>query len=280
MNRSLITGANTMGQLQVQLDTIANNIANLKTTGFKKTTASFSELLYQEFRPNPRTDYETGRNTPLDIRTGVGALVSTTDLLHRIGSPQTTNRPLDVMLNGAYDFIRVGVPDGNGAMQVRYTRDGSLALSVLPDDPNRVQLVTSEGYPLLDANNQAIYLPANATGVSIRNDGSIYSKMPDGTIIETKMSMANFSRPQLLQKMGDNTYALQNLEGTGINEADVYRILGEGEGSLAQGMLESSGVRMEEEFTDLITAQRAYQLTARAVQYSNDMLGLVNGLRK
>lgn len=80
--------------------------------------------------------------------------------------------------------------------------------------------------------------------------------------------------------MGDNTYALQDLEGTGIQVEDVYRILGAGEGSIAQGMLEMSTVDLGEEFTDLIAAQRVYQLSARAVQYSNDMLGMVNSLRK
>lgn len=280
MNRSLITAANTMGQIQIQLDTIANNVSNWNTTGFKKTSASFSELLYQEFQPNRRVDYEVGRDTPLGIRTGVGALVSTTDILHRIGSPQTTDRSLDVMLNNAYDFLRVGVPDGNGNVQVRYTRDGSLALSTLPNENGLVQLVTSEGYPLLTDGNEPVYLPADATGISIRSDGTIYCELPDNTIVETKLSIANFSRPQLLQKMGDNTYALQDLEGTGIQVEDVYRILGAGEGSIAQGMLEMSTVDLGGEFTDLIAAQRVYQLSARAVQYSNDMLGMVNSLRK
>lgn len=280
MNRSLITGSNTMGQLQIQLDTIGNNVANLETTGFKKTQASFSELLFQQFNPNPRTEYETNRLTPLGIRTGVGALVSTTDLLHKVGAAKNTGRSLDVMLNDAYDFLRVGVPNANGDMQVRYTRDGSLALSLVADNPNVVALVTSEGYPVLDENNQPVYLPADAESVNIRADGSIYSQVSDGTIVETKLTIANFTRPQLLQKMGDNTYAMQNLEGTGIEEADVFRVLGVDEGSLAQGMLEASNVKLEDELTELITAQRAYQLTSRAVQYSNEMMGLVNNLRK
>lgn len=280
MNRSLITGSNTMGQLQIQLDTIGNNVANLETTGFKKTQASFSELLFQQFNPNPRTEYETNRLTPLGIRTGVGALVSTTDLLHKVGAAKNTGRSLDVMLNDAYDFLRVGVPNANGDMQVRYTRDGSLALSLVADNPNVVALVTSEGYPVLDENNQPVYLPADAESVNIRADGSIYSQVSDGTIVETKLTIANFTRPQLLQKMGDNTYAMQNLEGTGIEEADVFRVLGVDEGSLAQGMLEVSNVKLEDELTELITAQRAYQLTSRAVQYSNEMMGLVNNLRK
>lgn len=280
MNRSLITGSNTMAQLQLQLDTIANNIANVHTTGYKKSKASFSELLFQQFNPNPRTEYETNRETPIGIRTGVGALVSTTDLFYKLGSPLTTDRSLDVMLNNPYDFLRVGVPNGNGGTEVRYTRDGSLALSVVNGNPNVVALVTSEGYPLLDGNNQPVYLPANTESIHIRADGTIYSQVPDGTIVETKLTMANFMRPQLLQKMGDNTYAMQDLQGTGIQEEDVFQVLGAGEGSLAQGMLEQSGVKLEEEMTDLITAQRAYQLTSRAVQYSNDMLGLVNSLRK
>ena len=280
MNRTLITGANTMGQIQVQLDTIANNIANINTNGFKKTQASFSELLFQEFQPNPRTEYETGRLTPLGIRTGVGALVSTTDVIHRVGSAQVTDRSLDVMLNDPYDFLRIGVPDGNGGMEVRYSRDGSLALSTVPNNENLVQLVTSEGYALLDANNAPIYLPKDATGVSIKSDGRIFSTMPDGTIVESRMTLANFTRPQLLMKSGENTYSLQDLTGTGVNEADVFRVLQDGEGSLAQGMLETSNVKMEEEFTDMITAQRAYQLTSRAVQYANDMMGLVNSMKR
>lgn len=279
MNRSMITGSNTMGQLQQQLDSIANNVANVQTTGFKKTKASFSELLFQQFDPNPRTEYDTNRSTPLGIRTGVGALVSTTDLFHKVGPAQVTNRSLDVMLNNPYDFLRVAVPNANGG-EIRYTKDGSLALSVVEGDPNVVALVTSEGYPLLDANNEPVFLPANTKYVNIQSDGTIYSQVPDGTIVETKLTMAHFTRPQLLQKMGDNTYAVQDLTGTGIQEADVFQVLGAGEGNLAQGMLEQSNVKLEEELTDLITAQRAYQLTARAVQYSNDMLGLVNSLRK
>ncbi|MFD1737021.1 flagellar hook-basal body protein [Bacillus salitolerans] len=275
MLRSMITATNTMTQLQKQLDTISHNMANINTTGYKRRETNFQELLFQQFNNQPINGKEIGRLTPNGIRQGVGAKLSHTSLLLTQGSIQSTDRALDLALTKYNQFFEVQV-DGEGT--VHYTRDGSFHLSPLADGTDYVQIVTSEGFPVMSEEGPII-LADTISELQFSDNGELTVKYQDGTSENFNLSIAQINRPQLLQSAGNNKYSLPNLDELNVNQADVFGIVERGDISIVQGALEQSNVSLEKEMTELINMQRSYQFNGKSISIADQMMGLVNGIR-
>jgi flagellar basal-body rod protein FlgG len=279
--RSMITAANTMAQLQQQLDVISNNIANSNTTGFKRRETSFGELLAQQFTNLPND--KATRLTPNGVRYGVGARLAETNLVLKQGAITKTDRALDVALAKEGQFFRVLVQGENGAQEIGYTRSGAFYLTPSAENPNELMLVTSDGHPVLDENNAPILLPEGFKNIAISNNGTITATASDGRVIRrANIGITTILRPQLLQSAGDNIFTLPDLNALNVNEADVaVNMTGNlrNQISMTQGALEQSNVELGTELTDMMITERSYQLNARAISLSDQMLGLINGIR-
>jgi flagellar basal-body rod protein FlgG len=279
--RSMITAANTMAQLQQQLDVISNNIANSNTTGFKRRETSFGELLAQQFTNLPND--KATRLTPNGVRYGVGARLAETNLVLKQGAITKTDRALDVALAKEGQFFRVLVQGENGAQEIGYTRSGAFYLTPSAENPNELMLVTSDGHPVLDENNAPILLPEGFKDITISNNGAITVTASDGRVIRrANIGITTILRPQLLQSAGDNVFTLPDLNALNVNEADVaVNMTGNlrNQISMTQGALEQSNVDLGTELTDMMITERSYQLNARAISLFDQMLGLINGIR-
>jgi flagellar basal-body rod protein FlgG len=279
--RSMITAANTMAQLQQQLDVISNNIANSNTTGFKRRETNFGELLAQQFTNLPND--KATRLTPNGVRYGVGARLAETNVVLAQGALTKTDRALDVALAKEGQFFRVLVQGENGAQEIGYTRSGAFYLTPSAENPNELMLVTSDGHPVLDENNAPILLPEGFKNITISNNGTITAVASDGRVMRrANIGITTILRPQLLQSVGDNIFTLPDLNALNVNEADVaVNMIGNlrNQISMTQGALEQSNVDLGTELTDMMITERSYQLNARAISLSDQMLGLINGIR-
>ncbi|QNU35713.1 flagellar hook-basal body protein [Geobacillus sp. 44C] len=281
MLRSMITAANTMAQLGQQLDVISNNIANSNTTGFKRRETNFGELLAQQFTNLPND--KATRLTPNGVRYGVGARLAETNLVLAQGALTKTDRALDVALAKEGQFFRVLVQGENGAQEIGYTRSGAFYLTPSAENPNELMLVTSDGHPVLDENNAPILLPEGFKNIAISNNGTITAVASDGRVMRrANIGITTILRPQLLQSVGDNIFTLPDLNALNVNETDVaVNMTGNlrNQISMTQGALEQSNVDLGTELTDMMITERSYQLNARAISLSDQMLGLINGIR-
>ncbi|EIT83882.1 flagellar hook-basal body protein [Fictibacillus macauensis ZFHKF-1] len=268
MNSSMINAGVTMSELQKRLDTLAHNMANSQSTGFKKRDTSFTDLLAQQVYNRYNQKGEAGRLTPTGIRVGSGARVSDTSLNMKQGVLQTTNRSLDVALAVPSHFFQVQGDDG----VIEYTRDGAFYLR--PTGANTLQLVTSDGKKVL-GNKGAITIPSQYKEISIGQNGNISVTLKDGRVINNgNLAVVDAINPQLLQAVGHNfrippdVFARQVMRGV-VNQ-DI---------AIQQGALEMSNVDMGDEMTDLMETQRSYQFNARTITTSDQMMGLINGIR-
>ncbi|MEK5393696.1 flagellar hook-basal body protein [Margalitia sp. FSL K6-0131] len=276
MNRSMIVASNTLNQLQKQLDIISNNMANIDTNGFKKREATFSDLLFQQFNNQLDPKKEIGRNTALGIRLGTGAKIAQSQMLLTQGNVKETKRPLDIAFTTENQFLKV-LTNENGQSEVRYTRDGNLSLS--PVGNNEVMLVNSSGYPILDENNNMITFPKNAESYTITSQGNLQVKLDNGQTRFFNLGVITVNKPQFFEQYGDNLIGLPNNGVTGTNV--FTNMVGQSRNniSIQQGALEGSNVNLGQEMTELINVQRNYQFQSRAITISDQMMGLVNGLR-
>jgi flagellar basal-body rod protein FlgG len=272
----MITAANTMNQLQQQLDVISNNIANTNTTGFKRRETNFAELLVQQFDNLPNDQSE--RLTPNGVRRGVGARLAETSLVLKQGTLMQTGRQLDVAFAQEGQFFRV-LADG----AVRYTRDGAFYLSPSEANPNELLLVNGDGYPVLDSNNNPIVVPDGFKDIAISPTGTLQVIDASGNVAQTSdIGVTRVLRPELLQSVGDNLFAFPDLAALNVAEADAaMNMVGNlrAQISLQQGALEQSNVDLGTEMTDLMITQRSYQMNAKSITLSDQMLGLINGIR-
>jgi len=272
----MIVATNTLNQLQKKLDIISNNMANIDTTGFKKREATFSDLLFQQFNNQLDPTKETGRNTALGIRLGTGAKIAQSQMLLTQGNIKETKRPLDIAFTNKSQFLKVLAND-NGQSEVRYTRDGNLSLS--PIGNNEVMLVNKSGNPILDENNKMISFPANAESYTITNQGSLQVKLDNGQTSSFNLGVIEVNKPQFFEQYGDN---LLGLPKNGVAGTNVFtNLVGQARNniSIQQGALEGSNVDLGQEMSSLINVQRDYQFQSRAITISDQMMGLVNGLR-
>jgi len=282
MNRAMIMSAVTMSQIQKSIDLIANNLSNISTNGYKSRNATFSSLLFQNMTNQPDKDQNLGRLTPLGIRVGSGARVSDTQMDMRLGNIKTTDRPLDLALTEPDRFFSIQVmgPDGNS--ETRYTRDGNFYLNPDAANPDMLNLVTANGYFVLDEKGQRIQIPAGFSDIRFTPTGEVTYTMSGGedrpSVVAGRLGIVSIRRPQLLLAQGDNTLALPNLASLGLTQADVLAANGDAN-VVQQGALESSNVDLTDQLTELMNMQRAYQFNARSLSISDQMQGLINDLR-
>ena len=254
MIRSLWISKTGLESQQVQMDVVANNLANVSTNGFKRGRAVFEDLLYQTVRqPGAQSSQQT--QLPSGLQLGTGARPVATERLFTQGNLQQTGNDLDVAIQG-HGFFQVLMPDGTTA----YTRDGSFH-----SDANG-QLVTSSGFPV----QPTITIPANALSVTIGKDGTVSAKVPGSTtpVQIGTMQLATFINPAGLQAMGENLYLQTASSGTPNTNAPGTN----GTGLLNQGYVETSNVNVVEELVNMIQTQRAYEINSKAIQTSDQML--------
>ena len=254
MIRSLWISKTGLDSQQTQMDVIANNLANISTTGFKRSRAMFEDLLYQTLRqPGGQSSQQTQIPTGLQIGTGVRPIAA--ERIQTQGNLQQTGNNLDVAINGA-GFFQIQMPDGTTA----YTRDGSFQMN------NQGTLVTASGYPM----QPAITVPANALGVTIANDGTV-SIVQSGSPTPVQIGsiqLATFINPAGLQSQGENLY----IESGSSGAPTVSTPGTNGTGLMNQGYVETSNVNVVEELVNMIQTQRAYEINSKAITTSDQML--------
>lgn len=259
MIRSLYTGASGMRIQQNKMDFIGDNIANSSTVGFKKSRPDFKEALYDAMYRKP----EGEGAIPL---VGNGALVKSIQTYFTQGGLQTTNYNLDIALEGP-GFFALGSPEG----ETLYSRNGNLKLSYFPGEGARLE--NTEGYPVLDGFGQHFIFPEGILedDILIMQDGSVYLKDEDGdSFYQGTIGLYSFVDPQGLESIDGSYFSATEMSGDPIVSFNTQVI---------QGCLEQSNVEMAQEMTDLIMAQRAYQLNSRVVQTADEMEKLANNLR-
>lgn len=278
MDYTMITSATTMGQIQQKIDSIANNLSNASTTGYKSRDSEFTALLSQNIQNVPAKAAGSNRLTPNGIRMGTGAAIADTQLNMTQGSLKKTGRTLDFALTNPNQFFELSVAGSNGQQSTQYTRDGSFYLS--PGGPNGSrQLVAADGSFVLGANGQRITIPANVTDLQVNANGTIEGKNTAGQAVPVgTIGVVSVLKPQLLEAQGSNRFTLPNLASLNVPVNAVLQ-QANGQGSIQQGSLEGSNVDMTREMTDLVGIQRAYELNGQALTMSDQMQGLINNIR-
>ncbi len=264
MMRSLWTGASGMITQQFNIDTIANNLSNVNTTGYKKNRAEFEDLIYQTLlmAGTPATEVS---EIPTGIQVGHGAKVSATQKMFSQGSLQSTENKTDLALEGE-GFFKIQLYDGTFA----YTRDGAFKV-----DSNR-QMVTANGYLL----EPPVILPENfiMESLSFSQDGRITVKVigDDEPVEVGQLEIYRFVNPAGLQSIGQNLFKTTPASGEEIPGQPGI----EGMAKTHQGFLEMSNVKVVEEMVNMIVAQRAYEVNSKSIQTSDNMLGTAIGLKR
>lgn len=280
MSRMMITATNTLTQLQKQMDIVSNNVANIDTTGFKRREANFTDLLFQQFNNGPAGAADAFRMTPDGIRQGTGAKLGISKMVMSQGSLKTTDRPLDMALTAEGQVFRVLEQTDNGSA-IRYTRDGAFYLT--PISQEETMLVTGNGYPVLDENDNPITINAQASNFSLSESGRLSVDIPGGGTENYDLGISYVKKPQFLEQKGGNLLGLpENMADLGVAAEDILTELNgplRNEIGIAQGRLEQSNVDLSKEMTELINLQRSYQFQSRSVSMADQMMGLVNGIR-
>ncbi|MCX7792858.1 MAG: flagellar basal-body rod protein FlgG [Thermodesulfovibrionales bacterium] len=262
MLRSLFISASGMEAQRLNLDVIANNLANANTVGFKKSRADFQDLMYQTIKSPGATSAE-GLQIPSGIMIGLGVRPVAVQKIFTQGDFIQTGNSLDMVIEGD-GFFQIVMPDGT----IAYTRAGAFKL----DSEGRI--VNSEGYPL----EPAITVPADTISITIGSDGKITVLQSGGaTPVEIgQIEIAKFTNPAGLMPVGKNLFIPTASSGEAITGIPGS----EGMGTIAQGFLEMSNVNIVEEMVNMIISQRAYEINSKAVQASDEMLQAVNNLKR
>ena len=261
MIRALHTSATGMTAQESNVNTISNNIANVNTTGFKKQRTEFDDLLYETVqeagaKSSGTTEYNVG------VQVGSGAKVSATRRIHSQGAPQMTNNPYDLMVNGE-GFMGVISPNG----ELKYTRDGSFNVD------SQGNLVSRAGHKVFPG----VVVPPNVMRINIAENGTVeaFTRESLEPINLGQVPVFTFVNPTGLRSEGGNILAAT----TGSGQA-IQNVPGEnGSGVLMQGAIEASNVSVMNEMTDLIKAQRAYEMNSKVMGVADQMLQTVNNIR-
>ncbi len=286
MLRSMYTGISGMKGFQTKLDVVSNNIANVNTFGFKKGRYTFSDLMSQTMQgasgpvTNAAGDPTLGGRNPMQV--GLGTTTGSIDNIHTQGNRQTTNRPLDLAIEGDGMFATAESNNGTDAIDIEdddisFTRAGNFYF----DDDGYI--VTSGGRYLIgevDGVTSRLQLPPDAQSFSIDGNGMVNYVDGDGQPDTVgQIYLANFSNPEGLDKVGANSYKLSNNSGEVENDY-LYTPGDGGTGSLFAGALEMSNVDLSEEFTEMITAQRGFQANTRVITTSDEILQELVNLKR
>ncbi len=254
MIRSLSISKTGMEAQQLQLDTIAHNLANVSTNGYKRSHAVFEDLMYQNLR---QAGSKNGGESslPTGLQVGLGTRAVATARQFSQGNLQQTSNPLDLAVLGQ-GFFEVQMPDGTAG----YTRDGSFQVNA------QGQLVTNGGYTV----NPGITIPPNAQSISVGSDGTVSVTLPGQATAQAvgQIQLANFVNPAGLEPKGQNLFTETAASGNPNLGAPGQN----GLGGLRQGFIETSNVNVVEELVAMIQTQRAYELNSKAIQTADQML--------
>jgi flagellar basal-body rod protein FlgG len=260
--KSLQIAATGMAAQQMRVDVISNNIANMSTTAYRPRSAEFSDLMYQQYLTPGTITSQVGTVVPAGIQIGTGVRPSTVSMEITQGALKETGGELDLAIDGA-GFLEVTLPSGDSA----YTRDGKLNRSA------EGELVTMDGYPLADG----ITIPTDASRISISRDGEVVAYFDNATVGQAigSISLTRFVNEKGLQAMGDNLF--RETEASGPPTQVVAGT--EGAGYIHQGFIEDSGVDVVKEISELIEAQRGYELNSKVITASDEMLAATTRLK-
>lgn len=260
--RSLDIASTGMQAQQTNVDVISNNLANMTTTGFKRRRAEFQDLIYQNLRRVGSNTSDSGTIVPAGAQVGLGVRTAAIYRINEQGTLQQTSNSLDVAIRGN-GYFQVTLPSGDTA----YTRDGTFALSPTGE------IVTSDGYSV----SPGLTVPSNATSVTISATGQVQATI-DGTTTPTivgTIQLAVFPNESGLDAQGDNLFLASAASGNVVQGNPGSP----GFGSVLQGFVEGSNVNVVTEVSDLITAQRAYEMNSRVITASDQMLSTLSQLR-
>ena len=260
--RALSIGATGMMAQQLNVEVISNNIANMSTTGYKRQRAEFQDLLYQQERHVGSPTSDTGTVLPSGVQVGLGVKTAAISRDDQQGALAKTDNKLDVALQGP-GFFNVQLPNGDTA----YTRAGSFQLAA------DGTIVTADGYPV----QPAIVIPANAKDVTISNAGEVFAYF-DGQVQPQnlgQLELSTFNNDNGLEAEGNNLFKETTASG-----APTVGVAGQaGFGTILQGYLEGSNVNVVSEITNLIQAQRAYEMNSKSIETADQMLQTITQLR-
>ena len=266
MMRAMFTSSAGMKAQQLNVDMIANNLANVSTVAYKKERPEFKDLFYETME---RAYMLEDSGKPVNLQVGHGVALKSTSRDFTTGSFEQTDNNLDFAIQGD-SFFSIMAPDGN----IYYTRDGAFKLSIT-EDGNK--LTTADGYPVLDETGEEIIFDFSIEKLNVSDLGDISYLDEDDIPIPTGQTIGLFKFPnnQGLLALGGNMYK----ETSGSGYAQLDSEIGE-RSYLRKGYLEASNVQVVDEMVKLIAAQRAYELNSKAIQSSDEMLGMANGLKR
>jgi flagellar basal-body rod protein FlgG len=247
---------------QRNVEVISNNLANMNTTAYQRRRTEFHDLIYQDLRRVGSTSSDNGNLVPTGVQVGLGVKLAAVYRIHEQGNLTATDNSFDMAVQGK-GFFQVQLPTGETA----YTRDGTFQLN------QNGQMVTHDGYPL----QPGINVPSNAVDVTINNAGEVLAQIEGQVALQNvgQIQLATFQNEPGLQAIGDNLLLETPASGSAVtgNPAST------GFGSILQGFLETSNVNAVEEISQLISAQRAYEMNSKVIQTSDEMMGTLTTLR-
>lgn len=260
--RSLNIAATGMQAQQTNVEVISNNIANMNTTAYNRRRPEFSDLLYQNLRRVGAASSDAGTIVPTGVQLGLGVKTTAVYRITEQGSVASTDNTFDMAVQGK-GYFQIRLPSG----ETSYTRDGSFQLS------DKGEIVTHDGFTVLPG----ITVPTDATGVTVNSSGQVLVKR-DGAVEQAsvgQLQLANFANEAGLEARGDNLY----METPASGPATVANPGSAGYGTVLQGYLESSNVNVVTEVTNLISAQRAYEMNSKVISTSDEMLSTINQMK-
>lgn len=260
--RSLDIGATGMLAQQMNVDVISNNIANMTTTGFKRQRVDFKDLIYQNINRPGTQSSQVGTIMPSGLQLGLGVRIGSVYKIHEQGALQITDNPLDLALTGD-GFFQIEMPNG----ETGYTRNGIFQIN------QDGEIVNSQGYRL----EPAIVVPDDAQAVEVNENGEVFAQINGQVALANlgQIQLATFVNPAGLEAVGDNLFLETEASGapvTGNPNEDNFA-------AVRQGALENSNVNVVEEITQLISAQRAYEMNSNIITTSDEMLQTASQLR-
>ena len=262
MLRALYSAATGMEALQINIDNIAHNIANVNTTGFKQRRTQFQDLLYQDLVA-PGSNASSSTEIPTGLQIGLGTRAVSNEIIFTQGDFVSTGNQLDIVIAGR-GFFQVRMPDG----QIAYTRDGAFHLN------RERNLVTASGDPM----EPQIAIPQEGAKITIGQDGTVSVKLPGQSNAQQvgRIEIASFANPAGLDSIGKNLFLPTTASGDPVTGTPSEN----GLGRLNQGFLEQSNVNIVEEMINLIVSQRAYETSSRVVRAADEMYEQVNNLTR
>lgn len=271
MMRALWSAASGMISQQTAVDTIAHNLSNVNTTGYKTEKTEFKSLLYQTLQT--RTTTANGENKPISAQVGLGTRVASITSNFTQGSMLSSESFTSMAIAGD-GFFSVRGADGN----TYYTRNGDFKLSV--GDNGDLTLVTADGYPVLDAEGNPITMPGDVSSskIQVSTEGAFGYLDGNGNFVNVaNIGLYQFSNPAGLEKLSNSLLAVTDASGAALNEANTANLI---RSEVRQKYVEGSNVQVADEMVNLIVAQRAYEMNSKAIQAADDMLGQANQLKR